>query len=107
MILITSIICMALVYYLMDTGLALGFMSALFIEIFFLLALYNMLKNTEDKVKSSYDKIVDDYREREKNYLKIIEKAKEHYPDLENILANKKADTSEEPQEENEEVTNA
>lgn len=76
MIIITSIICMAMVYNYLDGGLAMGFMTALVVEVFCLIALYNVLKRTEDRVKLTYEKIIDEYREREKKHLRIIEKAK-------------------------------
>lgn len=82
MVLITSIICMMLVYYYLDSGLAIGFITALVIEVFFLMTFYNILKNTEDKVKGSYEKIIADMREKERKKEKYISKIKEIYPDI-------------------------
>lgn len=87
MILITSIICMMLVYYYLDTGLALGFITALVIEIFFLMTFYNILKNTEEKVKRSYEKILLEVREKLKQKENYINKIKEIYPDIDLKIA--------------------
>jgi len=86
---------MAFVYSFLDTGLALGFMTALCVEVFFLMFLYNILKTTEERVKVSYQKIIDDYRRKEDQYQLFIKKAKEIYPDLQELLEKKKKPTEE------------
>lgn len=94
MVLISSIICMALVYYFMDSGLAIGFIAALCLEIFSLITLYNVLKNTEHKAAKSYEKIINDYREREKKNEAIIEKLNKRQAEL-NSQAVENKDSSE------------
>lgn len=82
MVLITSIVCMMLVYYYLDLGLAIGFITALVIEIFFLMTFYNVLKNTEEKVKNSYERILAEMREKDKKKENYISKIREIYPDV-------------------------
>ncbi|MGE4520556.1 MAG: hypothetical protein AB7E04_13735 [Desulfobacteraceae bacterium] len=82
MVLITSIVCMMLVYYYLDSGLAIGFITALVIEIFFLMTFYNVLKNTEEKVKNSYERILAEMREKDKKKENYISKIREIYPDV-------------------------
>ncbi|MCB9481572.1 MAG: hypothetical protein H6680_07115 [Desulfobacteraceae bacterium] len=96
MILITSIICMMLAYYYLDTGLALGFITALVVEIFFLMTFYNILKNTEEKVKRNYDRILSEAREKEKQKENYINRIKEIYPDIDSRIAAREDESEEE-----------
>jgi predicted DNA-binding ribbon-helix-helix protein len=73
---------MMLVYYYLDLGLAIGFITALVIEIFFLMTFYNVLKNTEEKVKNSYERILAEMREKDKKKENYISKIREIYPDV-------------------------
>lgn len=82
MVLFTSIVCMILVYYYLDSGLALGFAIALVIEIFFLMGLYNVLKKTEEKAKFFNQKKLDELGKTIKEKEKYINKIKEIHPDI-------------------------
>ncbi|MGM0417978.1 MAG: hypothetical protein ACQEQS_04580 [Thermodesulfobacteriota bacterium] len=96
MILITSIVCMALVYYFMDTGLAIGFITAVFIEIFSLIALYNILKNTEQRVRRYYESMLEQHREQERKNERFIKKVKEFYPDIDSVVRGEKTKETDE-----------
>jgi len=87
---------MAFVYYFMDTGLAIGFITAVFIEIFSLITLYNILKNTEQRVRRSYENMLAQYREQERKNEKFIKKVKEFYPDIESVVKGEKPKESDE-----------
>jgi len=94
---------MAFVYYFMDTGLAIGFITAVFVEIFSLIALYNILKNTEQRVRRTYENMLEKYREQERKDEKFIKKVKEFYPDIDSVVKGEKPkESDEEPANENE-----
>lgn len=89
MILLTAIAAMFCVYHWYDTGLILGFMTALCFEVICLLLLYNLLKRTEERVRREYDPLLDGMREKLQHQetqagkrLVALQKVVAEHPDL-------------------------